>query len=264
MLADYHTHTRFSYDSESHPEDMIQGAIQKGLKTICFTDHHDLDYMEPGWEVDFEEYFPYMSNVKEQYKGRIEILIGAEFGLQPHLNERYEALAKSYPFDFIIGSTHMFDGYDPWYPEYFSIHSDEEGYQRAFEITLENIKNVKCFDVLGHVDYLVRYGHEKEASYSCMKYAELIDEILQVLIQNGKGVEVNTGGFRAGLSFAHPHQEILKRYKELGGEIITLGSDAHLPEQIAYDFSRGKAYLEACGFKYYTEFRGRKPKFCAL
>ena len=90
---------------------------------------------------------------------------------------------------------------------------------------------------------------------------EVADEIMRSLIAQGKGIELNTAGFKYGLPFAHPHPEILKRYKELGGEIITIGSDAHKPEHIAYDFDRAKEVLEECGFKYYTEFKERKTIF---
>ena len=109
MKADFHVHTSFSYDSESAPEKMIQSAIRKGLKTICITDHHDLDYMEPGWEVEFDEYFHVLENLKEQYKNDIELLIGVEFGMQTHLNEQYARLAQKYPFEFVIGSSCPFE-----------------------------------------------------------------------------------------------------------------------------------------------------------
>lgn len=264
MKADFHMHTSFSYDSDSAPEDMIQVAIQKGLHTICITDHHDLDYMEPGWEIDFDRYFQVLSSLQEQYRDEIEVLIGIEFGMQEHLCGEYEALAAKYPYDFIVGSVHLFDGYDPYYPGYFEKQSDEEGYRRAFEITVNNVHKMSAYDTLGHLDYIVRYGKTKEQSYSYKKYSDYIDEILRQLIQNGKGLELNTGGWNFGFDFAHPHQDVLKRYKELGGEIITIGSDAHKPEHVAYDFHKVKNYLEACGFKYYTEFRQRKPYFCAI
>lgn len=264
MRADYHVHTGFSYDSESVPEDMIRAAVQKGLQTICITDHHDMDYMEPGWEIDFEKYFKVFRKLQEDYRNQIEVLIGIEFGMQAHLGEQIAELARKYPFDYVIGSVHLFDGYDPYYPGYFEGKTDEEGYRRAFEISLENVRNIADFDVLGHIDYIVRYGRNKEQDYSYAKNADYVDEILRILIQNGKGLEVNTGGFKCGLAFTHPHQDILKRYKELGGEIVTIGSDAHAPEHVAYDFYRVGQYLESCGFKYYTEFRQRKPKFCAI
>ena len=264
MRADYHMHTSFSCDSDSSPEEMIQAAIQKGLKTICFTDHHELDYIEPGWEQNLGQYHNMLREVQEKYRSQIEILAGIEFGMQLQTGERYAELARSFPYDFILASVHVFDGYDPYYPGYFDDKTDEEGYRRAFEITLENLRNMSEYDALGHIDYVVRYGCNKEKDYSYAKNADYVDEILKHLIHHGKGLEVNTAGWKSGLTFAHPHQEILKRYKELGGEIITVGSDAHKPEHIAYDFQRVGSYLEDCGFKYYTEFRQRKPYFCAI
>ena len=264
MKADYHVHTSFSYDSDSAPEEMIQAAVKKGLQTICITEHQDTDFAEPGWDIDFEQYVPRLQELKDKYSSQLEILIGMEFGLQPHLSRQCSEFAQKYPFDFIIGSIHLFDGYDPYYPGYFDDKTDEEGYRRAFEITLENVRNTTDFDVLGHIDYIVRYGHHQEQDYTYAKYADYLDEIMKHLIQNGKGLEVNTGGWKYGLPFAHPHQDTLKRYKELGGEIITVGSDAHKPEHVAYDFHKVKDYLEACGIKYYTEFRQRKPHFCAI
>ena len=264
MKADFHVHTSFSFDSESAPEDIINAAIQKGLRTICITDHHDLDFAEPGWEVNFDKYFPKLLELQEKYKNQIEVLIGMEFGLQKHLDGICGELAHKYPFDFILGSVHLFDGRDPYYPQYFMDKTDEEGFKRGFEITLENVKDASNFDVLGHMDYVVRYGHNREKDYSYKKYADYLDEILRLIIQNGKGIEVNTSGWKYGLPFAHPHQDILKRYKELGGELLTIGSDGHRPEHVAYDFHKVKDYLKDCGFEYYTEFRQRKPYFCAL
>ena len=264
MKADYHVHTSFSFDSDSTPEDMIKAAVQKGMKTICITDHQDIDFAEPGWDIDFKNYFPTLRKLQDEYRDKIEVLIGMEFGLQMHLSKQCAELAKKYPFDYIIGSIHLFDGYDPYYPGYFDDKTDEEGYRRAFEITLDNIRNTSDYDVLGHIDYIVRYGKSQAEDYSYGKYADYLDEILKHLIQNGKGLELNTGGWKYGLSFTHPHQDILKRYKELGGEIITIGSDAHSPEHVGYDFQRTSEYLKACNFKFYTEFRQRKSYFCAL
>jgi histidinol-phosphatase (PHP family) len=130
--------------------------------------------------------------------------------------------------------------------------------------TLTDIRAIKDFDVLGHIDYIVRYGKEKEKYYSYTKFSDEIDEILKYLIAHGKGIELNTAGFKYGLGFCHPHPEILKRYCELGGEIITIGADGHKPEHIAYDFEKVAPILRECGFKYYTEFKERKPVFKQL
>ena len=116
----------------------------------------------------------------------------------------------------------------------------------------------------GHLDYVVRYGPTKNDSYTYQKHADVFDKILSVLIENGKGIELNTGGFRSGLSQPNPCVEILKRYRALGGEIITVGSDAHAPKDIAADFDRACALLKECGFAYYCVFQKRIPVYLKL
>lgn len=263
MQADYHMHTCFSMDSEASPESMAEGAIAKGLKTVCFTDHEDKDYAIDGEEVvvDTGKYFEVMRRLQREYEGRLDIKIGIELGLQPHLGEFSRQYTKVYPFDFVIGSVHVIDSKDPYYASFFEGITDEEGYRRTLEATVENIKAFSDFDVLGHLDYVVRYGRYRDKEYSCEKFADLIDVILQSLIEQGIGLELNTAGFKYGLPFAHPHPDILRRYREKGGEIVTIGSDAHKPEHIAYDFERVNAILKDCGFKYYAEFVDRKPVF---
>lgn len=265
MKADFHTHTNFSTDADknSTPEVMIQSAIGHGLEMICITDHMDPDFDDIGEEFvfDTDQYFQTLIPLQEKYRDRIEVLIGVEFGLQPHLGERARDYVQQYPFDYVIGSTHMLHGLDPYIRENFQNHTDKQLYREMFEETLINIQNVKDFDSMGHLDYIVRYGLEREKAYSYKENADVIDEILKCLIQNGKGLELNTAGLKYGLPFAHPYPEILKRYRELGGEIITVGSDGHKPEHLAYDFHKVKDILLACGFKYYTEFRKRKPIF---
>ncbi len=267
IRSDFHMHTNFSTDADrgSTPECMIEEAIRRGLDTICITDHQDVDFGEGNdFRLDFEKYILVLNELKQKYKKQIDVRIGVEFGLQPHLDKVCGELVNKYPFDFVIGSVHSFDGIDPYYGAYFKNRTDEEGYRRAFEITLDNVKAITDFDVLGHVDYVVRYGNEREKSYLYRDYSDLIDEILKILIENGKGLEFNTAGFKYGLPFAHPHSDILKRYKEFGGEIVTVGSDGHKPEHLAYDFHRVTDILKDCGFKYYTEFKGRKAHFRQL
>lgn len=266
MRADVHMHSTFSHDSETSPEGMIRGAIDKGLELICFTDHYDKDNMDWGPEdiFDPQEYFRVLPPLQEKYKDRIEVRIGVEIGIQPYLEPYYKEFLKQYPFDFVIGSVHSIERKDIAFGELMKVHTDDELYRMTLEETLEDVKLYDSFDVLGHLDYMVRYGKQKEACYSYEKYADLIDEILRILIAKGKGIELNMAGLKYGLPFAHPHPEVLKRYKELGGEIITVGSDGHKPEHIAYDFYKADEILKNCGFSYYAEFRERKPIFKRL
>ena len=189
---------------------------------------------------------------------------GIEIGLQPHLGEVYRDFNRKHPFDFVIGSVHLMNGKDPYYGEVFEGRSDREVYREMFRLTLENLEAVQEFDVLGHIDYVVRYGRKQAEEYSCAEFADEIDAILRMVVEMGKGIELNTGGFKYGLGFCNPHPDIIKRYRELGGEIITVGAAAHRPEHVAYDFGRADEILKECGFRYYTVFENRKPVFRSL
>lgn len=276
IQADMHMHTWFSTDSEACPRDMADEAVRKGLKTICFTDHFDKDDLEWGEEgiFDVDAYFVEMQKLQEEYAGKLNIRIGIELGLRTYLKDYYEELMKKYPFDFVIGSVHNVpykkdaEGNilytDPAAEKLFTDRTDKEAYRLMMETTLENVRTSDCFQTLGHLDYVVRYGKSREKEYSYTDYADIIDEILKLLIEKEKGLEVNSAGLKYGLPFAHPHPDVLKRYRELGGEIITIGADAHKPEHIAYDFAKTEEILKSCGFKYYTEFFEQKPVFKQL
>lgn len=276
IQADMHMHTWFSTDSEACPRDMADEAVRKGLKTICFTDHFDKDDLEWGEEgiFDVDAYFVEMQKLQEEYAGKLNIRIGIELGLRTYLKDYYEELTKKYPFDFVIGSVHNVpykkdaEGNilytDPAAEKLFTDRTDKEAYRLMMETTLENVRTSDCFQALGHLDYVVRYGKSREKEYSYTDYADIIDEILKLLIEKEKGLEVNSAGLKYRLPFAHPHPDVLKRYRELGGEIITIGADAHKPEHIAYDFAKAEEILKSCGFKYYTEFFEQKPVFKQL
>lgn len=266
MFWDQHMHCNFSGDSDALPEDMIKAGIAHGLSGICFTDHLDYDYPEEPniFLLDFDNYFKVLSDLREKYADKISVNIGIELGLQPQAAGQNLAVAEKYPFDFIIGSSHVVNHMDPYYPEFFAERNEDEAYMEYFESVLENINSCVDFDVYGHIDYVVRYGPNKNAFYTYEKFKDIIDEILTQLISKGKGIEVNTGGFKYGLGHPNPTEDIIKRYRELGGEIITMGADAHVPEYVAYEFDKTAQIIKNCGFKYYTVFKNRKAEFIPL
>lgn len=265
MRADVHMHCGFSNDSETRPEDMIESAIAKGLSVICFTDHYDKDNLDWGDEAifDVESYFQKMMALQEEYRDRIDIRIGAEIGMQPYLAEYYQNFMAQHPFDFVIGSVHSVLEHDVAL-DFFQKHSDPEGYKIYFEEMLQDVQKIKSYDVLGHLDYIVRYSNQGSKGFHLNDYMDIIEEILKQVIAHGKGIEMNMSGLKYGLGAPHPQPEIIKRYRELGGEIITVGADGHIPEHIAYDYHLADDILKSCGFKYYTEFKGRKPVFVKI
>lgn len=270
ITADFHLHSSHSGDSATPMEDMIRQGLHLGLTHMCFTEHNDFDFPLSSHvpeNIFLLEPDPYLYDVirfREKYADRINILFGVELGLQLQSVRKNAVLAKSYDFDFIIGSAHVCDNMDPYYPEYYEGRTEEEAYGRYFQSILENIKKFSNFDILGHLDYVVRYGPTKDANYSYEKYSDILDAILKHLIENGKGIEINTGGVKSGLKELHPCTAVIKRFRELGGEIITIGSDAHKLEQLATYFDRAEAVLTECGFRYYTVFEKRIPEFRRL
>lgn len=271
ILADFHTHSSHSGDSTASMEAMIASALQKGLTHLCFTEHNDFNYPisedcpEGMFDLNVDAYLYELLQLREKYKEKLQLLFGIELGLMPEVFRQNAVLAKSYEYDFIIGSTHICHGKDPYYPPYFQGRSDREAFEEYFVSILENIKKFQNFDVLGHIDYVVRYSPDKDANYSCSDYTDLIDTILRTLIENEKGIEINTSAYARGiLQDVHPCFDILKRYKELGGEIITIGSDAHHPENIASGFPYAEEVLKKAGFNYYTLFEKRIATFRKL
>ena len=269
LKADFHLHSSFSGDSDAPMEEIIQKAISLGLTHICFTEHYDPDFVYPAgesgtFELNTDSYLYDLLRFREKYYGQIQIMFGVELGLQPHLRDALEFYTENHDFDFIIGSSHICNRKDPYYPEFFEGRSEDEAHQEYFESILECVKETPYFDVYGHLDYVVRYGPTKNQNYSYQKHADIIDRILRTIVESGKGIELNTSGFRSGLGQPNPCIDILKRYKELGGEIITVGSDAHKPEHVGADFDKACTILKDCGFQYYTIFEKRAPEFIKL
>jgi histidinol-phosphatase (PHP family) len=250
-------------------EDMVKKSIDLGLTHICMTEHYDPDYIylpdeEGMFELNTDSYLYELLKLRQKYEKDISIGFGVELGLQPHLKRQLAVYAKSHDFDFIIGSTHICNRKDPYYPSFFEGRDEDEAHQEYFEAVLQSVKSLPYFDVYGHLDYVVRYGSTKGDTYTYAKHKDVFDKILSHLIEEGKGIEVNTGGFRSGLKEPNPCVDIIKRYKELGGEIITIGSDAHKPEDIASDFDKVCEILTDCGFKYYCVFGARLPEYIRL
>lgn len=267
MLWDTHMHTHFSGDSEADTYEMVRASIDAGVDGICFTDHLDLDYLEQEKDkflIDFPAYFCEMKEVQSHFQDKFPVQIGVELGLQPHLKEELPKITDEHPFDFVIASSHMVHHKDPYYPDFYLGKTEDEAYREYFESILENLAVFDCFDVYGHLDYVVRYGPNTNRYYTYDKFSDVLDEILRTLVQMGKGIELNTGGFKYGLGHPNPAECILRRYRELGGEIITIGADAHKPEHVAYDFQKVPELLKEAGFRYYTVFKGRKPEFYKL
>ena len=275
IKADFHLHSRFSSDSKENPKQIIHQAIKLGLTTICFTDHMDYEFPgEPGEPFIFEpgEYQKSIRELQQQYAGKLDIRVGVELGLRneaditKRIQKRCTELVSQYPFDFVIGSTHILDMQDPYRPEYWAGRATRKGLEEYFQANLENIRSYDCYDTNGHMDYAIRYAPLTSVQYSFSDYKDLVDETLRELIHRGKALEVNTGGRRKKNNELSLRlvTDILIDYRALGGELITVGSDAHIATDLTAGFSETEELLRLTGFRYYTVYRERRPEMVEL
>ena len=261
MLPDLHLHSRYSADSEEAMEEQVKRAVEMGIPVLCFTDHIDWDFPYPDIVFDFniEEYLEEISLLQEKYGKRIRILKGVELGMQVQLGDRYRELLKKEPFDFVIGSQHLIGDQDPYFPEVFEERGDAGVFRDYFEETLRNLQLFHDINTLGHLDYVVRYGKNGAREYSYAQFGEIIDEILRLLVRHDIALEVNSAGIRKGLGFPNPHPDVVRRYRELGGKLITVGSDAHVKEDVGKDFDRVEMMIKELGFREICFFADRSP-----
>lgn len=268
IISDCHMHTSFSSDSEAPMESMILSAIDKGLNTICITEHMDYDYpvQEDGCDflLDVDAYKKKLFELKDKYKDQLEVLFGIECGMMPYLAPRYEALIAAHDFDFVICSSHLVNGADPYYPNYFEDKTEYQAYGEYFASIAENINAFSNFDTYAHIDYVVRYGPNQNRDYTYAKYQEHLEPVLKAIISSGKALEVNTGSFIKGMTQPHPQMDVLAAYRDMGGELITIGADAHKPLDIACGYPVVSDMLKSLGFKHYTIFKNRQPHMIQL
>jgi histidinol-phosphatase (PHP family) len=262
-MFDFHMHSTVSYDGHGSPLAMAQAAKAAGLKEICFTDHLDYMHVPLYGEMKFR-----VADYSRAYDDlQVEGLLirnGTEVGMTPWNMDEIKYDLKQRHFDFVLGSVHFFDDTDPYMNEdVWKEHSQEWVERRYFEELLECVKLHDNFDVLGHLTYIAKVGANPNPRKIALKeYQELVDEILKILVAKGKGMEVNTSGMRRFGDYL-PGEEYLRRFRELGGEIVTVGSDAHNTDRVGeYAFAVCDMLKDIFG--HVCTFENRKPVFHKL
>ncbi len=279
ILTDCHTHTEISPDSEAKLSDMCRKAQELGLQAYAVTDHIELcRYYPQGYyqtqprnEEDFFDYaarweqsMKQNSLAKELLSGTLHFISGIELG-EPNADfSLAESLYQDKRLDFVIASLHEL-------PEkldfYFLDYQQEEPdrlLEEYFSILLE-ISRKDCFDVLGHVTYPLRYiAGDAGIPVNMEQYRDRIAECFRNVIRNGKGIELNTSGYRQKYGKPFPDEELLKLYRDLGGKILTLGSDAHKPEDLGGGIAQGTELAQSCGFDRICYFLRHEPHFIKL
>lgn len=276
VYVDYHVHSDYSDDSWYLMEDVVKNAIQLGLEEICFTDHVDYG-VKPDWKlgeefqvgknkevknVHYDLYFAELDKLAKTYEAEIKIKKGLEFGMQVHTISQFEKLYQSHDFDFILLSVHQIENKEFWTGEFQKGHTHKESYDKYYDEMYQLVTTYKNYSVLAHMDLVRRYLDKEVDMFEYNR--DKITEILKVVIANNKGIEVNTSSSRYEINGLTPSIEILKLYHELGGKIITIGSDSHKPEHLGFNIKESKKMLKDIGYTQFCTFDKMEPIFHTL
>mgnify|MGYP003289494605 FL=1 len=267
MPVDYHLHSQFSGDSKTTLEAICHTAVERGIAEIAITDHMDYSYpdMRPDHQIaNIDDYFDTIAHYQERYKGVLTIRAGIEIGMEPHHLDSCDAFLKQYPFDFVIGSIHECCGLPVSRAVYFENKTKEQAYETYYSAILECVKAFDNFDVIGHLDYCKRYYPGEYTSGDHFIAQPIVEELFRTLIAKGKGIEVNTSGFRHVSEMCMPHYDILALYRQMGGTRITIGSDSHVAEYVGFHSEDTAERLKQLGFDHISTFEQRVEKKLSL
>lgn len=258
-MYDFHIHSRVSFDGHDTGESLARAALDAGLEEICFTDHIDYDPRGAMGDMAFDT-DAYNAEYDALDISGLKIRRGMEFGMTRDNVSQFQKDLKRREFDFVLGSIHFVDGLDVYFAPFWEGKTIWQAEHRCLEETLACVQLHSDFDVLAHLTYIGKtLAHPAPRPVPFEEHRELIDEILRVLAAKGKGLELNTSGLDRCGGFL-PTADYFRRFRELGGEIVTVGSDAHRIDRVG-QYSREACELLKDIFGYVCTFEGRKPIF---
>ncbi|MEG0257635.1 MAG: histidinol-phosphatase HisJ family protein [Christensenella sp.] len=266
-MFDYHVHSNVSFDGYDSPARIAMTAEERGFTEICFTEHQEIDYPyvnEVKPELDYALYTRELAKARG-CAPKLIIKRGVEVSLMPDSLAKISADIGTHDFDFVIASQHTINGKDPYFGDNFVGKTPKEAQKEYLEEMLFNLERYTDYDVVGHIGYIDKYlvdldTREDKKPFEYYDFTDLLDAILSKIISQGKGIEVNTGNYYA-YDWPTPIKSVLRRFTRLGGEHVTLGSDAHFADVIGYRFDEAMEYIKECGVKYVCKYTARKPEF---
>lgn len=276
VLFDNHNHSQFSFDGKrTSVRKSAQAALTAGLDGIAFTDH--CDFFVPEMKASYENLVPETFDIASQQaeidhvmgalgseaaaSGRppLTILKGIEVGMHEDCHAQIRKTLSENSFDQVIASVHYLDGIDPFYGGYYEDKEWKEAYRHYLETIFKEMTWLKDFDIMGHFDYVVRYAPYPQCCLRYRDFSDILDEMFRYLIYEGKALEINTKSYQTynGREVSLD-PNVLMRYKEMGGEIISLGSDSHDPERVGHNFKNIAALLKSLGFRWTSHYESRR------
>ena len=266
-MVDTHNHCEFSFDGKrTTAHRSAQSAFDKGLDGIVFTDHYDIyipeilgDTVPRPQDFDIKAQQAEIERVNSLFPENFKVLKGIEIGMNQHSLEEARNLIGSHTFDQVIASVHYIAESDPYFDAYFEGKDWKQAYGMYLEAIYEGITRLENFDIVGHYDYVARYAPYPQASITYKEYGDIFDSIFRFLIENGKGLEINTKSCTGSKGRQTPiDHDVLLRYKEMGGEIISLGSDSHSAIYVGEGFNEAAEMLRSLGFRWTSHYEKRQ------
>lgn len=253
-MFDTHVHTKISTDSKMEIDDAIKSAQNQNI-SLTITEHMDLKFPKEGlFSFDVDNYF----NEYSKYRGD-NFLLGVEIGMKSDCIEESRKVVKDHSFDYVIGSIHLVDNMDIYYSDFYNGKSKKEAYEDYLLCMLKCVKEYDFIDSMGHIDYISRYSKFEDKEIYYRDFSDIIDEILRTLVDQDKCIELNTRRLNDG-NVAKNLIEIYKRFRELGGKNVTVGSDAHIPTAIGSNFNVAREIVQLCDLKA-VHFKERKKEY---
>lgn len=270
-FADYHVHSEFSQDAHIPMREMLSAAVRAGMSELCFTDHVDPIWDNSEYLMKYPACYDYkddmlreLAKMQEEFEGRLVIKAGAEISALNQWPEQGAELAATPELDFIIGSVHnLKDTRDFVFWKYESAQQCYDALPAYLAECAEIARTGFC-DVIGHIGYYRKYAAKQGIDFDIMRFRDELEAMLRVLVETGTGIEINTSGLKSGIMDIIPTFDAVKLYRELGGEIITAGSDSHLPEHVGRGIEDAYEFMRAAGFEYVATFTKHRPEFRKL
>ena len=266
MFKDYHTHSRYSYDSQQSLEALAAAAEAAQVEELCVTDHIDLGYCSPEGNAlpDLADRHRAILALRQAHPGLV-IREGIEIGDYPATRRQMLDFLRPFHLDYHLLSLHMVDGNDPYYPSFFVGKERDAAYRRYAETLAAAVAawDPADYDALAHLGYVAKFAPYENKPFRHGDAPEAIDAVLRCLARNGKALEINTSSLKNSPE-TMASRDILTRFRALGGELVILGSDAHAPEFVGYRLADARRLALDCGFRYGAAFEGRKLTAYAL
>ncbi|HEV2472113.1 MAG TPA: histidinol-phosphatase [Chthonomonadales bacterium] len=255
---DYQVHSFRSHDGRASIEQQCARAIELGLDEIGFSEHKDFDPADPA--VDYFDYAAYLEEIDHARRtcgSRLKIRAGVEIDYQVRFEEEIRQYLATHRFDFVLGSVHYVEGVMLMTPEYNRIRTARQAYKDYFVAVRQSVES-GLFDIVGHLEYANRRGVAAWGPYSPAPYRQELESLFGLMLERGVTLELNTAGLHQGIGMTYPCRETMALFTECGGRAISVGSDAHHPDQLAFSYANQIAAARALGIDRLRTWSGRR------